>query len=83
MLDTVWGIRWGSFLGSPTCSELEMINTREYADEMGLFETPTRILFWPKTTLIMGDRVVGTWNATEIQIKSRVVHLCIGDEVKK
>lgn len=75
------GIKWGYFLGSPTCSELEMVNTREYSDEMCLFETQTRILFWPKGTLIMGDTVVGAWSSHEIQIKSKVIHLCIGDEV--
>ncbi|XP_035710830.1 lysosomal-trafficking regulator isoform X2 [Folsomia candida] len=81
VLDTVSGIKWGYFLGSPTCSELEMVNTREYSDEMCLFETQTRILFWPKGTLIMGDTVVGAWSSHEIQIKSKVIHLCIGDEI--
>jgi hypothetical protein len=81
VLDTVWGIRWGHFLGSPTCSELEVVNTREYAETMELFQNPTRIVFWPGTTLMMGDTVVGSWNANEIQIKSKVIYMCIGDEV--
>jgi len=82
-VDTVWGIRWGQYLGSPASPDLDVFNTREYREPVSLFETSSRIVFWPKNTLILGDAVVGSWDATGIRIKSNVVHLCIGDEVRK
>ncbi|ODN06306.1 Lysosomal-trafficking regulator [Orchesella cincta] len=79
--DTVSGIRWGRFIGSPLCTELEVNNTRTYEDSMSLFETQTRIVFWPENTIIIGDKIVGKWDASGIRIKSNIVYLCIGDEI--
>ena len=80
-IDTVWGIRWGHYLGSPASPDLDVINTREYREPVSLFETNSRIVFWPKNTLILGDSVVGTWDATGIRVKANTIYLCIGAEV--
>ena len=83
VLDTVWGIRWGNFVGSPACHDLEVIHTREYPDYMSLFETNSRVVFWPENTLILGDNVVGDWDSNKIRIKTKVVFNSIGDDVSK
>jgi len=81
VIDTVWGIRWGRFLGSPASPDLDVINTREYQEPMALFETSSRIVFWPTNTIILGDSVVGNWDSTGVRIKSNLIYFCIGDEV--
>lgn len=65
------------------CSEVEVVDTRDYNENMSLFETQTRIVFWPENTVIIGDKIMGKWDASGIRLKSSIVYLCIGDEVCK
>ena len=81
VIDTVWGIQWGKFLGSPASPELDVTSTRDYRDPVELFESASRVVFWPERTLILGDSVVGSWDSSGIRIKSIIVYLCVGDEV--
>lgn len=82
VIDSILGVQWGTFLGSPSSPDLDVISTRDYQDPVELFETTSRIVFWPERTLILGDSVVGSWDSSGVRIRSIIVYLCVGDEVQ-
>jgi len=81
VIDTVYGVQWGQFLGSPASPDIDVLSTRDYRESVELFESATRIVFWPEQTLILGDSVVGSWDSSGIRIKSNIIYLCVADEV--